>query len=113
MAKKIGFHLVLRGEDRVLKFQTVDADGQPRPLGAPGEIQMDFINEDGTVLEKKLTTSGVAIISDDRGEFSVSLDDTETTALKLVDREDLCAEITIGSNTRKVRFAKSLSVEDC
>lgn len=106
---------IFRGEDRDLLLRTVKSleTKEPRPLGGPSEIVVKFKNADDTELEKKLTTGGITIVSDDRGDFKISITAAESALLAIVNEGDICATITTGGLDRIAQFEKVLTVTDC
>ena len=104
----MSFELV-QGEDRVLEINLDTIENEPFPLGDPNEITVRLEQEDG-ILEKTLTAGEVEIISDDRGEFKVTLDELDTASLKKGKDQSFEIVLENGLETRILFAEKMLTV---
>lgn len=101
---------IYRGGDVEIPFVLVQ-DGRQQPLSIPDEITVLLPGETVTIA-KKLTTSGVLITSDERGEFKAVLDETDTSGLIVGENQDIVVKIKRGTEDI-VRVLKAiLQVED-
>jgi hypothetical protein len=74
--------LVYLGEDSTLSVRLVNKTTKdPFDLSVASEIEAILPNEDGTLLVKKLSTSGIVIISASGGHLQVVLSASETSLL--------------------------------
>ncbi len=75
---------VIMGEDKTLTVRLTDAATQNYvDLTAATEIVAFFLNADSTYLQKKLTTSGIVLVSAVGGLFNILLTAAETELLAL------------------------------
>ena len=82
--KSIPIPLIVQGEDKDLAIKLTDKVAkQPFDISAATEIVAIFLNTDNTFLEKKLSTSGIALINGALGQLKVILSAAETAALAL------------------------------
>jgi hypothetical protein len=105
---------VIIGEDKSLTIKLVESKTQdPFDLTSATEIVACFLNADGTVLQKALSTSGVVIISGVAGKIQVILSKTETLLLTpspLGGLSDIELRITIGGKLNIVQLPGVISV---
>ena len=78
--------VIVQGEDKVLdivlrKQLPNGSLGDPVDLTAATEIEAILLNTDGTFLEKKLTTSGITLISGPGGHFQISISAAQSALL--------------------------------
>lgn len=103
--------LIFKGEDYALNLVIKTQSGKLYDLTGSTEINARFKKE-GTsdLLEKKLSLSGVTIVSAIGGEIQVNLTDTDTGSMLIKDLQDFDVVIDVGSNRRIAFFSKKLSV---
>lgn len=100
---------VVRGENQVLTIW-LESETTNEPMDLTGAaITAKFPKDDGTVLEKTVG-SGVDIVSEKGGKFTVTLSDTDTASLKVGEYQDFECIITISGNVTIPQFRKLLSV---
>ena len=74
---------VIMGEDKTLDVKlTSDTTGDPLDLTGASEIEAILLNADATYLEKKLTTSGIVLVSGPGGHFQILLAASESALLQ-------------------------------
>jgi hypothetical protein len=94
----------------VLGFQH-QVSGLPVDITLATEIKVGVLKTDGTVLEKKLSTLGVVIVSGPGGVINAELSPSETLLVNASDElQDIEAELTIPTGTFRVQYIRSLLV---
>lgn len=74
--------LITQGEEKVLNVPvTYETTGLPVDITSASEIIAAFKKSDNTVLQKKLTTSGIVILNGPGGIFQILLSATDTAGL--------------------------------
>ena len=101
---------IIRGEDRVLQLGINESNGNPYDLTSATQIEMQLENEDGSMLELKLTDSEIAVVTAKAGTIAVTLTDTQTALLKVGISMDFQVAITIGGLIRRAQFEGLLDV---
>jgi len=73
---------IVMGEDKILDVKLKNATTKDYlDITSASEIVAILLNADGTFLEKKLSTNGIAIISGPSGHFQINLASSETALL--------------------------------
>jgi len=105
---------IYRGEDIELVLFVEDGTGRPFALTTPAttEIEVKFLNADGTCLSKTLTGGEVVIVSEAGGEFKVTITSTESLLLQKGEDLDFAAHITKSSKLRIAPYINALDVYD-
>jgi hypothetical protein len=103
---------VIQGEDKSLVVHLVDAETEePVDLTSATEIKARFRKADGTVLQKLLSTAGVAVVSIAGAKIEITLTEADTALLLLGSKQDFEVESQVGTTTTIVKFPRSLTVE--
>lgn len=107
--------VITKGEDKVLTVQLKDKKSEEfTDLTGVSEIIALFKNQDNSILQKKLSTSGVALVNALAGKFQILLTSAETLAL-LVSPEgefsDIEIRYTLASKVAIVDLKGSIKVE--
>lgn len=101
-----------QGEDKVLVVHLFDQDADDVvDLTDADEVIARFTNDDGTILEKKLTTGGVAIESVPGAKVRVILSEADTAALLVGERQTFEVEAQVDGLTTIVKFERALTVK--
>ena len=107
---------IIQGEDRIVKLRLkeVDCDElESIDLTTPTEITATFTNQDKTKLEKKLTDTEVSVSNAVKGRIQVSLNDTETMALREGKDQTFKVKVEFGAESRIIKFEDCLTIESC
>jgi hypothetical protein len=114
MSSEIVKQTIYRGEDIELVLFVEDGTGRPFALTTPAttEINVKFLNEDGTCLEKKLSLAEVVIVSEAGGEYKVTIPSADTLLLQKGEDLDFAAHITKSSKLRIAPYINALDVFD-
>jgi hypothetical protein len=74
---------VIMGSDKSLDIKLVsELSGDPFDMTAATEIMAILLNADGSFLERKMTTSGIVLVSGPGGHFQIVLTAANTTLLQ-------------------------------
>lgn len=104
---------ITHGENRTLSIQLVDSNGSPYALNSPSEIKARFQREDKsstTYLEKTKTSGAIVITSDPNGQFTVTLGQADTAAIKKGKNQAFEIHLTVSGATRIVPISDALNV---
>lgn len=101
---------VIQGEDATLVVRLNQGNGEEYPLVGVTEITAQFCAATGGTLDKTLSASGITMVSEDCGKFTINLTDTDTAALTV--GEDQAAQLIIdkGDVRRKVLLEELITV---
>ena len=106
--------VIYQGADKTLDiFLTSQTSGDPVDITAATEIEAIFLNTDGTFLEKKLTTAGIAIISGPGGHFQIYLAAADTALLAVSASggySDVEIHLVIGGKTTIVVLSNAVNI---
>lgn len=105
---------IVRGEKINLSLFIVDENDRPKNLTDFDEICFCIKKDDGTTLEKKLTTGGeITVDNVVLGEFTVHLLSVDTNALSIGDKQSFDVKITnTGTGElRIVKYEEALNIE--
>jgi hypothetical protein len=109
----VAFQSIVQGEDRTLPLQVQRSDGGSFDLSSVTEITAKFVNQDASILSLTKTGGAVVVTDGPAGRFTVSISDTQSAALRLlnpVSAQDFTVVIDSGSDRRIVNFTKGLKV---
>lgn len=103
--------VIVTGEDFALDvFMTKDSTNQPFDLSGATEIIAVLPNNDGSFLEKKLTTGGIVLVSGPGGNFTILGTPVESKLLKPNNATSLDIRITIGGKLTIVVIENAINV---
>ena len=113
MAKELN---IIKGEDRVPTLYLLKKTTK-RPFDLTGATEIEVrIPKDGGTLIKKLTLTGtdqVSLVGNAvLGAISFPLTDTDTTAMKVSDDQNIEVIVDFGTTRRKANFKQVMNVAD-
>jgi hypothetical protein len=101
---------IIQGEDVTLAVKLNQTGGEEYPLSGVTELTVQFCAATGGTLDKTLSASGITIVSEDCGKFTVNLTDTDTEGLTLGEDQAIQIIIDKGAIRRKVYLEEMITV---
>lgn len=109
-----GVVTINQGQDTTLVISlTSQLTGYPFDLTGASEVEADFQNADGTSLNLKLTTTGIAIVNAPGGVFSATMTAAQTNLLQAASGNGFASfivKVTIGGKILVVNFFNALQI---
>lgn len=102
---------IFTGDAKTMPLRLAYANGLPVDLTICTEIVCNLQNADGSITQRKLSTSQITITSPPTtGQFIVSLPSVVSALLQIGELQDFDVTFTIGGSPFTVRFYQALSV---
>lgn len=106
---------LVRNEDATIPFTLIKARDTfvPLDISAATEIVARFVKEDGTKLEKTMTSGAVVIVNGPAGQGTVSVAQADTKILQVSERANMEIQVQFGAAPyRIVQIRGKLNVRD-
>ena len=101
---------IIQGEDRSLNVVIKTSEGKCFDLTGNTEITACFKETAGTFLSVTKTGGSIVVNSDEGGDITITLTDSETALLKMDKTADFEILVDIGTTRRIVQFVDSLEI---
>ena len=98
--------VITKGEDRTFKFKLRNEEKDPFDLSGLTELEVEF--KGGLI--KQYTVSGITIDNAVLGQFSLQLDDVDTSSLQAGKNQSIKLTVIKGTDTRIKILERSLTV---